>query len=245
MPNHFHLLILRGPRPLSELMQHLLTGYAVGFNHRYLRAGHLFQNRYKSPICAKDSYLRELAAYIHLNPLKAGMVCGLNELAGFEWCGHRAALGIAPDGILDRATLLGYFSEEGAVAVRKYEECIIKKASSDAEEGAEAAVSPHCSEGVLSPPQGIFKEVRSADKREREELLAAVEKATGVARADIMRRTREWRIAGARAAYCYLCWVAGGVRPSELMRELGLGQSAISKLISRGRVLAETFKLGI
>lgn len=45
MPNHFHFLFLRGERPLSELMHHVMTGYAVNFNLRHRRAGHLFQNR--------------------------------------------------------------------------------------------------------------------------------------------------------------------------------------------------------
>lgn len=44
MPNHFHFLVLRGERPLSELMHHAMTGYAINFNLRHGRAGHLFQN---------------------------------------------------------------------------------------------------------------------------------------------------------------------------------------------------------
>ena len=43
LPNHFHLLILRGHRPLAELMRRLMTGYAVRFNRKYQRTGHLFQ----------------------------------------------------------------------------------------------------------------------------------------------------------------------------------------------------------
>jgi len=60
LPNHFHLLCLRGTRPLAELMRRLMTGYAVSFNLRYQRAGHLFQNRYKAVLCERDSYLMEL-----------------------------------------------------------------------------------------------------------------------------------------------------------------------------------------
>jgi len=80
MPNHFHLLILRGTRPLSELMRRLMTGYAINFNVRHKRAGHVFQNRYKAILCETDEYLLELVAYIHLNPLRAKMVRNLEEL---------------------------------------------------------------------------------------------------------------------------------------------------------------------
>src|SRR3989339_1457728 len=74
MPNHFHLLILRGKQPLAEIMRRVMTGYAVGFNIRHKRSGHLFQNSYKSILCDEEEYLLELVAYIHLNPLRAGMV---------------------------------------------------------------------------------------------------------------------------------------------------------------------------
>jgi len=57
-----------------------MTGYAVTFNKRHKRAGHLFQNRYKSVVCEENAYLLELIRYIHLNPLRAGLVKDLQEL---------------------------------------------------------------------------------------------------------------------------------------------------------------------
>ncbi len=71
---HFHLLLRTGPTPLSKVMRRLMTGYAVTFNGRHKRRGHLFQNRYKSVICEEDPYLLELIRYIHLNPLRAKLV---------------------------------------------------------------------------------------------------------------------------------------------------------------------------
>ena len=67
IPNHFHLLLRTGNVPISVLMKRLLTGYAINFNRRHNRCGHLFQNRYKSILCQEDSYLLELVRYIHLN----------------------------------------------------------------------------------------------------------------------------------------------------------------------------------
>ena len=54
IPNHFHLLVRTGSRPLASSMRKLLTGYVVNFNRRHKRYGHLFQNRYKSIICEDD-----------------------------------------------------------------------------------------------------------------------------------------------------------------------------------------------
>jgi len=93
IPNHFHLLLRTGPTPLSKVMRRLMTGYAVTFNKRHKRSGHLFQNRYKSVVCEEDAYLLELIRYIHLNPLRAGLVKDLKELDKYPWTGHSAILG--------------------------------------------------------------------------------------------------------------------------------------------------------
>jgi len=93
IPNHFHLLLRTGPFPLSTVMRRLMTGYAVTFNRRHRRAGHLFQNRYKSVVCEEDPYLLELIRYIHLNPLRAKLVEDLKALDKYPWTGHSAILG--------------------------------------------------------------------------------------------------------------------------------------------------------
>jgi REP element-mobilizing transposase RayT len=93
VPNHIHLLVRRGARRLVWLMQRLLLGYALYFNGRHGRAGHLFQNRYKSVLCEEAEYLAELVRYIHLNPLRAGAVEDLGSLESYAWCGHGALVG--------------------------------------------------------------------------------------------------------------------------------------------------------
>ena len=91
LPNHFHLLLRTGPTQLSKVMRRLMTGYAVSFNKRHKRSGHLFQNRYKSVVCEEDPYLLELIRYIHLNPLRAKLVQNLKELDNYQWCGPPAS----------------------------------------------------------------------------------------------------------------------------------------------------------
>ncbi len=93
LPNHAHLLVRSGPRPLARSMRSLLTGYAGAFNRRHQRAGHLFQNRYKSVVVEADAYLMELVRYLHLNPLRAGTVPDLRALDRYPWTGHAALTG--------------------------------------------------------------------------------------------------------------------------------------------------------
>jgi REP element-mobilizing transposase RayT len=93
IPNHFHLLLRTGTVPVSTVMRRLLTGYAVVFNRRHNRHGHLFQNRYKSILCQEEPYLLELVRYIHLNPLRAGIVNTMKELKEYRYSGHNRLLG--------------------------------------------------------------------------------------------------------------------------------------------------------
>ena len=93
MPNHYHLLVRTGNRPLSGNMRSLMTGYAGYYNRRYKRHGHLFQNRFKSVICEEDSYLLELVRYLHLNPLRAGIVKNVRALDSYKYTGHSSLMG--------------------------------------------------------------------------------------------------------------------------------------------------------
>jgi putative transposase len=93
IPNHFHLLLRSGPAGLSTFMGRLLTGYAITFNLRHKRRGHLFQNRYKSIVCEEDPYFIELVRYIHLNPLRAHLVETVDRLDSYPWSGHTVLLG--------------------------------------------------------------------------------------------------------------------------------------------------------
>ncbi|NOY45950.1 MAG: transposase, partial [Deltaproteobacteria bacterium] len=93
LSNHVHLLLRRWDVPLSTFMRRLLTGYAVTFNKRHGRSGHLFQNRYKSIVCEEEPYLLELVRYIHLNPIRAGLVLGVEGLRRYRWSGHAVLMG--------------------------------------------------------------------------------------------------------------------------------------------------------
>ena len=93
MTNHAHILLRSGPAGLSTFMRRLLTGYAISYNLRHSRHGHLFQNRFKSIVCEEDAYFKELVRYIHLNPLRAKLVASLAELERYPWCGHSVLLG--------------------------------------------------------------------------------------------------------------------------------------------------------
>ena len=120
IPNHFHLLLRTGSAPIATVMRRLLTGYAISHNRRHRRYGHLFQNRYKSILCQENLYLMELVRYIHLNPLRAGLVSDLNQLGRYSYSGHGVLMGEIENDWQDIESVLKMFDKKAGPARRKY-----------------------------------------------------------------------------------------------------------------------------
>ncbi len=120
LSNHAHFLFKTGHLPLSQLMRRLLTGYVVSFNRRHKRHGQLFQNRFKSIVCQEDVYLRELVRYIHLNPVRAGLVKGLDRLDRYPYCGHSALMGNNKREWMQTGDVLSTFGEDTKSARMAY-----------------------------------------------------------------------------------------------------------------------------
>jgi len=117
MTNHVHLLIERQADAIGRIMHRVLTGYSQYYNRRYRRLGHLLQGRHKSILCQSDRYLSELVRYIHLNPVRAGMV---EKPEQYKYSGHRAYLGLERPGIVDVDPVLRHFGVKKTVARERY-----------------------------------------------------------------------------------------------------------------------------
>ncbi|HLJ75345.1 MAG TPA: transposase [Thermoanaerobaculia bacterium] len=93
MPNHFHLMVQLTDETLSKGMHWLNGTYALAFNQRHGKVGHVLQGRFKSPPVEKESYLVQLIRYIVLNPVRANIVARPEDDL---WTSYRATLGLAP-----------------------------------------------------------------------------------------------------------------------------------------------------
>jgi putative transposase len=89
MDNHYHLLIETPEGNLAQIMRHINGAYTSYFNTRHHRIGHLFQGRYHSILVDADAYFLPLSRYIHLNPVKEGLI---SDPAQYEWSSYRAYL---------------------------------------------------------------------------------------------------------------------------------------------------------
>lgn len=163
LPNHVHLLLVTGKCPVSQVMQRVLTGYAVQFNRRHHRSGHLFQNRYRSILCDRDDYLLELVRYIHLNPLRAGRVNTREELDRHPWCGHAVILGRGRLSWQEVDEVLGLFGRRRGEARRRYRAFV--------SEGVARGRRPDLTGGGLVRSLGGWREVFRA-RRDNRKMLA-------------------------------------------------------------------------
>jgi REP element-mobilizing transposase RayT len=256
LSNHFHLLLMPTVKPLSHFMRRLLTGYAVYFNRRNKRAGHLFQNRYKSIVCEEEPYLLELVRYIHLNPLRAEMVANLDELDLYPWSGHAVLLGNQQLGGQDTQTILERFGKRVGTAQRNYRQFVA--------DGVKAGRRDELVGGGLKRSQGEFQthECESFDERVlgcgdfvdslkqdlklREKMKRVVTLArllTIVADAlildpDLVRRPSKSRApAAARGLICHLATYELGYTGSDVGKFLHLGPTGVSLASRRGEKL--------
>ena len=120
MTNHFHLLVEVDRCEAKVFMHAILTSYSHYFNSRHNRVGHLFQCRYTSLLCQRDSYLIRLIQYIHLNPVAAGMV---SHAFGWPWSGHHDYLSERP-GLTDTSFPLSLFGADRKESLDAYKELV-------------------------------------------------------------------------------------------------------------------------
>ncbi|NTW68236.1 MAG: hypothetical protein HGB23_00120 [Chlorobiaceae bacterium] len=157
MTNHAHILLRSGAAGLSTFMRKLLTCYAAGFNRTHNRHGHLFQNRYKSIVCEEEPYFLRLVSYIHLNPLRAGLVGSVEELERYRWSGHAAVMSRIRYEWQDREYVLGYFGERESSARKAYLEFVTTESG--------VGSQPELTGGGLIRSIGGWSEVKSLRQR--------------------------------------------------------------------------------
>ena len=122
MTNHYHLVIETPDGNLSKGMRQLNGVFTQYSNRRHGRTGHLFQGRFKAILVDGDSYLLEVARYVVLNPVRAGMV---GEAGEWPWSSYRAMVGaVEPPAWLATDGLLAVFSKQSPAAVRRYRQFV-------------------------------------------------------------------------------------------------------------------------
>ncbi len=221
MGNHYHLLIETPEPNLARGMRQLNGVYTQAFNRAHGRAGHLFQGRYKAIVVEREAYLLELARYIVLNPVRAGMVAAAGA---WPWSSYAASAGEArAPAWLSTGWLLEQFGGRGArAAYRRFVGEGMADRSSPLAGGLAAALVGGVALGggdFAAAVAGHGKTPRAQLSRAQRHLarprLAAL-------RAGAVPRERAWMAAAQRHGYTL----------AEIAAEAGLHFSTVSKAIT-------------
>ncbi len=203
MSNHVHLALQVAHIPLSKIMQNLGFRYTQYINRKQRKTGHLFQGRFKALLIDVDSYLVELVRYIHLNPLRAGLVKNPND---YPWSSHVCYMGSQQTPWLTTVWVLSQFDDNADNARRAYGEFVQEGLSEDHRK-------EFCGgsfEGrILGDDRFVEQALRQADERvdppvEIGAILEAVGECYGLQREDLSAPGRQQPMAEARAVAAWL-----------------------------------------
>lgn len=177
MPNHYHLMLESRAGQLSQAMQHLGASFTKTLNRRRPDwDGPVFRGRFKNQLVSDDAYWRHLLAYLHLNPVRAGLAPWLDQT---RWTSHHAYIGaLRPQEWLETDELLGLFGGVEAYLEYVWEHHVGRRAAPP-EFDAGKLWRPRRSE--LLPPLPVEPVVRM----EPEEALARVIEVTGVSAGEL------------------------------------------------------------
>ena len=234
MPNHYHLLVRVPLGNLSQCLRHINGTYTQWLNRRHAWDGPVFRGRFRSQLIEKEDYLRLLIAYIHLNPLKAGLVTKIDSSA---WTSHLAYMGkeSGPDW-LRSDVFLDLF--DGKKALREFILSVHQHVIDFPED--------------FNPETGLFQKkaiVRDApsmtsatDRRSQggiakqaQEILSAVCRITGVSKHDLLRQEMG---PGANPARRLAIWALSqgtGLTHQDIAKALQVPRAQVPKLLSRIR----------
>ena len=268
MDNHYHLLLETGGQPLWRVMQRINQRHAQWFNRRHGRTGHLFEGPYDSARVGDDEHLATLVAYIHLNPVRAGMVSDVAALESYPWTGHAALMGRTPQPCHDADRALAAFGETRRTARRGVRECVaavhargmqMKGRAGEVtfDAGVQARDRVYGVRRVRGRWRFIDRVTRDMEARDvrharfrragwtADAVAVCAAQRLGARIDDVREGRRTSAETRARAVAAYLAWHCVGATKVEIGRALGVTGPAVSMAIGRGRRLFDAGGEGV
>jgi REP element-mobilizing transposase RayT len=244
MTNHVHMAMQAHAESISAFMRFLASHYARSTNLKMGRTGHLFERRYRAMLVEADSYLLELVRYIHLNPVRAGLVQDVSE---YRWSSHRAYAGGPRPEWLEADLVLSMFGTTAGSAFKKYrrflhleqpEPVMDLLRRGNAEDGRVLA-------GDSYIQQITTEEAVEPKGRTLEQIIEQFCDRKGVSVAELTGMSRKHGLADIRAEIAIAAAEAGVASIAEVARRFGRSQPALSRSISRirGRLQADKLRM--
>lgn len=235
MSNHVHIALQGATDPLAGFIGTMASSYARATNRKTGRSGHLFERRFRAILVQAESHLKELIRYIHLNPVRAGLVA---DPAGHRWSSHRAYLGDGAPAWLTVDWVLSQFGQTAAHARRRYADFMRTPADEETWRGLRSGGADD--NRVLGDDQ-FSRTIVTAELQPRvalslDDLVREACQRNGIAEADLASPARGRREARVRAEIG-LAAVEGRVATvADIARRLGRSPSSTCQAINRLRV---------
>jgi REP element-mobilizing transposase RayT len=244
MSNHYHLVVRTVEVPLWRTMASLQVGFTKRFNRTHGLVGPLWQGRYKAKLVDSQRYFDQLLAYVHLNPVAAGVV---TDPADYEYSGHREIVARAKAALVDVDEVLAAFGSKRATARRRYASAL--KGAQEADWIGElpgrlpwwGLKYPPAEERDSLSPRGdlpFVDELGRSTGLERPPLKAdnlvtlACEK-LGVSREGLIGPGRDRQVVRAREAIALVAVERYALRLKDIADELQKNQDTASRWLSR------------
>ncbi len=227
MPNHVHLLVESSRQPLAKFMQGLQQSYSQYFNLHHRKSGHVFQGRYKAIVCDKDEYLLQLIRYIHLNPVRAGMV---KEPEKYSYSGHRAYLDGKASETIDPRKVLDVLG--GRARYRAF----VGDGVNDGHKEEYYEVSDQRflgSEGFGEKLQDEQEEERPKKRRPIDKVVEELSRQLTVQVPVLKSADRSWAVSHARTKIAYVLVRRQGYGLGEVARYFARDTATVGTLIGR------------
>ncbi|EGO62690.1 hypothetical protein, partial [Acetonema longum] len=212
-----------GKEPLAKIMQGLQQCFTQYFNRKYNRTGHVFQQRYKAQLCTSDRYLITLVAYIHQNPVRAGMPQGLED----PWSSHHAYV-TGDHSLVNIDFILDMFHSDRREALVQYLELMNSPQAMPelVEIGSSEEAQPRKKDTTEDPQCGVTATSWEA-------IIDAVIAEACVDRGKLLGSCRERKVVAARNRLIQEAVRREVMTRSELAKRLGVDVSRITRVLQQ------------
>ncbi|HEX9666213.1 MAG TPA: transposase [Thermodesulfobacteriota bacterium] len=238
MDNHYHLFIKTPDANISEGMHYLNTSYTNWIKAEHNIVGSVLQGRYKSILVEQNNYGLKLSAYIHLNPLRAGMVKNLKQYRWSSYLDYVSDRGKIPER-LDKEFILSQFAEDTKEARKRYRSYVkenigTKDPLAESYRGIALGTGRYINEIVDRIKKiGRKREIiatRPSGTKNAEEIIGLIQKRYGIRKNDIVDKKRGNVY---RKISMYLIKKHTDLRLSEIGKIYGMDYAAVAQSCKR------------
>ena len=235
MTNHTHMAIQSGPEPLAQFITYIAGNYARRMNIRMQRTGHLFERRYRAFLVQDDTYLLELVRYIHMNPVRAGLVDRCDD---YEWSSHSAYLDSGRPEWLTVDCVLQMFGQSDECAQRNYAQFI----NEPQEDSIQTLLRAGCKrDSRYIGSDDWLEKIKTVEpcvgaQKNLNEIIVEHCRNHAVTEAELSSTSRSHKLAAIRAEIATDAVAAQSATITEVAKRFGRSQPALSRTMRRLRI---------